>query len=172
MDKIKNRLNKLSNGKKSKWSNDADFRLKNRKWLRYSSNIARRVLAAIEDDNKMNQKSLAEKINVTPQYISRLLQGHQNLTLETIAKLSEALNVELISFPDYKYNTATSIAYAGYQTFGSESFYEIDQLPVQSSFEFNPENILARRPATEGKTVYQKTENHQVGSYSPLSKVG
>jgi transcriptional regulator with XRE-family HTH domain len=172
MDKIKNRLNKLSNGKKSKWSNDADFRLKNRKWLRYSSNIARRVLAAIEDDDKMNQKNLAEKINVTPQYVSRLLQGHQNLTLETIAKLSEALNVELISFPDYKYNTASPIVHTGYQIFGNESFYEIDQLPVRTSFEFNPENIVIRRPTTEGRAVYQKTENYQVESYYPLSKVG
>jgi transcriptional regulator with XRE-family HTH domain len=104
MEKAQKKLKKLS-WKKSKWKREADFRLKNRKWLRYSSNIARRVLSAIEDNKDLNQKILASNIGVKPQYISRVVQGQENLTLETIAKLSESLNVELISFPEYKYSS-------------------------------------------------------------------
>lgn len=104
MNKINKKLATLSEGKISNWSRDAAWRRQNRKWLRYSGNIARRVLAAIEDKEGMNQKKLAEQIGVSPQYMSKLLKGEQNLSLETIAKLSEAVGVELISFPEYKYS--------------------------------------------------------------------
>lgn len=89
---------------KSSWSEKAEMRIRNKKWLRYSSNIARRILSAIEDMPDMSQSILAEKIGVTPQYISKLIKGQENLSLETIAKLSDALSVELISFPEYKYS--------------------------------------------------------------------
>lgn len=89
----------------SAWKEKAEFRLKNRKWLNYSSNIARRIAAVLEESEDLNQKKLAENLDVKPQYISKLLKGEENLTLETIAKLSSALGVELISFPDYKYSS-------------------------------------------------------------------
>ncbi|MDI3318413.1 helix-turn-helix domain-containing protein [Pinibacter soli] len=88
--------------KKSAFIENARYRLKNRKWLGYSGNIAQRILAALEDSETVNQKVLAEKIGVSPQYISKVVSGNENLTLETIAKISEALGVELISFPLFK----------------------------------------------------------------------
>ena len=63
------------------------------------------MIAAMEDNIGMNQKQLAKKIGVTHQQISKIGSGSQNLTLETIAKLSDALGVELISFPEYKYSS-------------------------------------------------------------------
>ena len=102
--KISGKLKELSNGKKSNWKIKAEYRIKNKKWLSYSSNIARRVLVAIGDIEDLNQRKLAYQIGVTPQYISKIVQGRENLSLETIAKLSTALNVELISFPQYKYS--------------------------------------------------------------------
>lgn len=89
---------------RSTWSSDADYRIKNRKWLRYSSNVARRVLSILREKDTLTQLELANKIGVTPQYISKLLKGKQNLTLSTIAKLSESLGQELISFPNYKHS--------------------------------------------------------------------
>jgi transcriptional regulator with XRE-family HTH domain len=93
----------LKASKKSTWSKEADFRITNRKWLRYSSHIARRILSAIEDTAGLNQSELARQVGVSSQYVSKIIQGKENLTLETIAKLSEALKVELISFPPYKH---------------------------------------------------------------------
>jgi len=104
MSKIHEKLYELSEGHVSTWSQEADYRLKNHKWLRYSGNIAIRILAAMEDRVGMTQKKLAEIMNISPQQISKILKGHENLTLETIAKISEALGVELISFPEYKYS--------------------------------------------------------------------
>ena len=87
-----------------KWRERIKYRKENKKWLSYSGKIALRILAAMEDLPGMNQKRLAELSNVTPQHISKMLKGEDNMTLETIAKMSEILMAELISFPDYKYN--------------------------------------------------------------------
>ena len=43
----------------------------------------------------LTQEALAEKVDLTPQYLSRLEGGHQSPSVETVAKLAEALNVEL-----------------------------------------------------------------------------
>ena len=34
----------------------------------------------------------------TPQYVSRLLKGEENLSLETISKLENALNVAILQY--------------------------------------------------------------------------
>ena len=83
---------------------NANFRIENKKWLSYSSNITLRVLAAIEENEQMTQKALAEMIGVSPQYINKVLKGQENLSLQTIAKLSDALNVELITFPKFLFD--------------------------------------------------------------------
>lgn len=109
MSKIQKKLQTLSGEPTSSWSEEADFRIKNQKWLRYSGNIALRMLSALEDKEGMTQKQLAKLLDVSPQQISKIAKGRENLTLETIAKLSEALGVELISFPGFKYSTPVQI---------------------------------------------------------------
>ena len=88
----------------SNYLQNAQFRIENRKWLNYSSNIALRIIAALEQKEYMTQKALAEKLEVSPQYINKILKGQENLSLATIAKLSEVLNMELISFPTYLFD--------------------------------------------------------------------
>ena len=88
----------------SKYLQNAKFRIENKKWLSYSSNIALRVLAALEESEQMTQKTLAEMVGVSPQYINKVLKGQENLSLQTISKLSEALNIELITFPKFLFD--------------------------------------------------------------------
>jgi DNA-binding XRE family transcriptional regulator len=87
-----------------KWVNDVECKRLNKTWLNYSGKIALRVLSAIEDIPGMNQRKLAELMGVTPQHISKIVKGQENMTLETIGKLSEALQIELIDFPKIKYS--------------------------------------------------------------------
>ena len=110
MASIKKKLISSTKSGKSVWRQDAEFRTKNKKWLRYSSNIARRILAIIAERRDLNQKILAEKIGVKPQYINKVVKGQENLSLETISKISDALEIELIQFPSYKYNTAKPVS--------------------------------------------------------------
>lgn len=84
-----------------KWLKDAKYRRANRKWLRKSQNIALRILDVL-DEKGMQQKELAEALDVSPQQISKIVKGKQNLTLETISKLEQVLGVELVGVPKYQ----------------------------------------------------------------------
>ncbi len=102
-ENFKKNIKNVTASTPSEWKKNATFRLENR-WLEYSSAIARRILAIIRDDEDLNQSRLAEALNVSPQQITKIVQGQENLTLETIYKLSKALNVDLITFPDYEFS--------------------------------------------------------------------
>ena len=80
---------------KTSWRENAQWRRENRHWLRYSGYIALRVLNRLEDLG-MSQKELANKMNCSPQYVSKLLKGSENLTLETISKLEKSLGIDLV----------------------------------------------------------------------------
>ena len=79
----------------SKWREEAEYRRKNARWLRYSAMIALQVRDRMSQIG-MTQVVLAEKLGCTQQHISMLLKGKNNLTLETIAKLEEALDFDII----------------------------------------------------------------------------
>ena len=80
---------------KTKWRENAQWRRKNRRWLRYSGFIALTVMNRL-DQIGLSQKELAERMHCSPQYISKLLKGSENLTLETISKLEESLDLDLV----------------------------------------------------------------------------
>lgn len=80
---------------KTDWREKAQWRRENRRWLRYSGFIALTVMHRLEEI-KMSQKELAEKMNCSPQYVSKLLKGSENLTLDTISKLEECLDLDLV----------------------------------------------------------------------------
>ena len=44
----------------------------------------------------MTQKMLAEKMNCTQQYISKILKGRENLSLEVISKIENALDIHFL----------------------------------------------------------------------------
>lgn len=75
---------------------------RNKKWHEYSSAIAMRIAAAIEDNEELSQVSIANRMNVRAQQINKILKGNQNLTLKTIADISDVIGKELIEFPPYK----------------------------------------------------------------------
>lgn len=50
----------------------------------------------------LSQKELAEKLGVSPQQVSKILKGQENLTLETIDKLEKVLNISLMELPYYQ----------------------------------------------------------------------
>jgi transcriptional regulator with XRE-family HTH domain len=122
------------------WLGNARQRRQNRKWLEYSSQIARRMLAAIDEKPGMTQKKLAEQIQVSPQYISKIAKGGENLTLETISKLAAALETELISFPDFAWSrpveTKIFIPVAGRSQWHAEAGTPIQVAGVTPAFEY------------------------------------
>ena len=90
------KLQQISEPAPSDWREQAQWRKDNRDWLRKSGRIAVAVLAAIDADPKMSQKLLADKMGVSKQYISKIVKGQENLSLQTICKLEAALGITLV----------------------------------------------------------------------------
>ena len=55
------------------------------------------MISRLREDRHMTQAELGEKIGTTQSVIARIEKGEQNLSTETLAKLSEALNREIVS---------------------------------------------------------------------------
>ena len=73
----------------------AQYIKENWMWMKYSYAIAIKVRRRMQDLG-MTQKQLAEALGCTQQHVSVLLNGKVNMTLETLAKLENALRFDLI----------------------------------------------------------------------------
>lgn len=79
----------------SRWREEAQWRRDNEYWLKYSRYITLQVLRAM-DEQSVTQAELARRLGCTQQYVSNLLKGSSNMTLETIARLENVLNIDLV----------------------------------------------------------------------------
>ena len=79
----------------SRWREDAQWRRDNEYWLKYSRYITLQVLRAMNEQS-VTQVELAKRMGCTQQYVSNLLKGSSNMTLETIARLENALSIDLV----------------------------------------------------------------------------
>lgn len=95
MNNVKEKLSKLASNQPSDWKEKAQYRRENREWLKKSAAIAVRVLDALKTQN-LSQKNLAERMNISPQQISKIVKGQENLTLETISNLEGALGIQIL----------------------------------------------------------------------------
>lgn len=79
----------------SKWREEAEWRRENWAWLRHSQRIAVKVLLQMKQLG-LTQKALAERMGCTQQYVSKIIKGKENMSLDTISKLENALCITLI----------------------------------------------------------------------------
>ncbi len=99
----------------STWREDAEWRRNNWTWLRHSQRIAVKVLLHMKQEG-LTQKALAERMNCTQQYVSKILKGKENLSLEILTKLENALGISLIQdehvvyYPEYEEKATNRVA--------------------------------------------------------------
>lgn len=92
----------------SKWRENAEWRIKNKAWLRYSQHIAMMMLDKMEELH-MSQKSLSELMGCSQQYVSKVLKGQENLSLETISKIESCLDLQIMPTGPYHHDYASVI---------------------------------------------------------------
>jgi ribosome-binding protein aMBF1 (putative translation factor) len=80
------------------WIKEATFRQQNAYWLDVSFDIALEVVCTLREKG-MTRREFAEMMGCSPQYISKILKGSENLTLETICKMEKVLQIKLIETP-------------------------------------------------------------------------
>lgn len=86
----------------SKWKEQAQWHVNNWDWLKHSTRIALKAKKRLTELG-LTQKELAEKMGCSQQYVSLIFKGKENLTLETIAKLEEVLNFDIIEYKSNNY---------------------------------------------------------------------
>ena len=99
LDRIIERLSRYESPEPSEWrEKEAVYQTaKSQGWLKYSRKIAIKVAMSMKYQN-ISRQELAERMGCSPQYVSRLLKGEENLSLETICKLEEALNIAILQY--------------------------------------------------------------------------
>ncbi len=95
METVVKNLKQHASQTPSKWREAAEFRLANKPWLRYSQQIAMMMLDKM-DETGLTQRALAERMGCSQQYVSKILRGYENLSIETLCKIEDALQLQLL----------------------------------------------------------------------------
>ena len=70
--------------------------IKSRAMLREAQDIVLKVLDKLDDLN-WSQRKLAKQMDVSPQQITKIVSGKENLTLATQTKLQEILDLPILA---------------------------------------------------------------------------
>ena len=79
----------------SRFVEEANWRKENAGWLRWSRQLATTLIGYMQD-NGLKRADLADRLGVSPQYVSRLLSGTENLSFKSIANIEEKLGISCI----------------------------------------------------------------------------
>ncbi|MDF1573165.1 MAG: helix-turn-helix transcriptional regulator [Bacteroidales bacterium] len=110
----KEKIKQIASKEASNWQTDATKRQLNKEWTDKSFKIAVRILREIraqKNVNGMTQKKLADEMNVSPQYINKVLKGKENLTLETISKIEKVLDIRIIEVSSHLHSITLDKGY-------------------------------------------------------------
>lgn len=66
------------------------------RWKNNSLAIAT-VMSSRMVEPGLTQRNLAKKMNCTQQYVSKVLKGRENLSLETMCKIEDALDIKVLN---------------------------------------------------------------------------
>lgn len=95
MNKTAEKLRQHQSATPSKWREVAEERRANKNWLRYSQNVAMIMLDKMEQMH-LTQKELAGLMGCSQQYVSKILKGRENLSIETLCKIEDALHLQIL----------------------------------------------------------------------------
>ena len=80
----------------SVWRSEAEWRRENKAWLRHSQHIAVKVLLFMKQE-QLNQSAMAQRLGCSQQYVSKILKGTENMSLETLTKLEQTMDIRIIA---------------------------------------------------------------------------
>ena len=95
-NEIISRLKEHQSSTPSKWREKTEWRMKNKLWLCYSQHIAIMMLDQMEKLN-INKEQLSKLLDCTQEYVSKILKGQENLTLETMVKIEQCLKIQIFN---------------------------------------------------------------------------
>ena len=81
-------------GERSTFVDDAKWRQENASWLRRSRRVAYAIMDYMQAGG-LSRNDVAEKLGVSPQYVSKILSGKVNFSFKTISEIEECLGIEV-----------------------------------------------------------------------------
>jgi transcriptional regulator with XRE-family HTH domain len=92
------KLNKIAKPVKenSKWMEIAKWNEEHADALEDYMTIALRISSTLRE-KKMTQKELASKLDVTPQALTRIMKGRQNLSLNKVRQIEKVLDIAMMT---------------------------------------------------------------------------
>jgi len=102
-------------------------RIKNRKQLRESQAIALKVLDKL-DELGWTQRKFATEMDVSPQQISKIVSGKENLTLATLIRLQDLLDIPVLAtyFEKEQKTTQSKITLKAQAKYGWQEIFSND----------------------------------------------
>ena len=87
-------LEENQSGEHSTFVEEAIWRQENVSWLRRSRRVAYAIMDYMQDCH-LSRNDVAEKLGVSPQYVSKILSGKVNFSFKTISEIEEKLGIEV-----------------------------------------------------------------------------
>ena len=78
--------------KPSTFMEDAKWRQENEVWLRWSRSIALTIVDYMQK-NSLTRSDIANRLGVTPQYVSKILSGNTNFSFKSVAEIERKLGI-------------------------------------------------------------------------------
>lgn len=79
----------------SRFVENAQWRKENASWLRWSRQVALAIIDYMQA-NGLKRADLAKQLGVSPQYVSKLLSGTENLSFKSIANIEDRLGINCL----------------------------------------------------------------------------
>lgn len=86
-------LESHQSGETSPFEADALWRQENASWLKRSRSVALAIVDYMQD-NGLSRNDLAERLSVSPQYVSKILSGKVNFSFKSIAEIEDKLGID------------------------------------------------------------------------------
>ena len=80
-------------GERSTFVDDAKWRRDNASWLKRSRRVAYAIMDYMQAGG-LSRNDVAEKLGVSPQYVSKILSGKVNFSFKTISEIEEGIGIE------------------------------------------------------------------------------
>jgi ribosome-binding protein aMBF1 (putative translation factor) len=86
-------LESHQSGEQSTFEADAQWRKDNESWLKRSRSVALAIIDYMQV-NDLSRNDIAERLSVSPQYVSKILSGRVNFSFKSIAEIEDKLGID------------------------------------------------------------------------------
>ena len=89
-------LESHQSGEHSTFVSDVQYRQENALWLKRSRSVALAIIDYMQT-NSLSRNDIADRLGVTPQYVSRILSGKVNFSFKTVSEIENRLGIMCFS---------------------------------------------------------------------------